>query len=72
MDLTFSPPLYQLVEAFFARARAGARRPGGTRARAKMLRPIDKGADIRLNNGLNPGTRPTAWARSKFIQSSIK
>ena len=32
MDLTFSPPLYQLVEAFFARARAGARRPGGTRA----------------------------------------
>ena len=42
------------------------------RARAKMLRPIDKGADIRLNNGLNPGTRPTAWARSKFIQSSIK
>ena len=45
--------LYQLVEAFFARARAGARRPGGTRARAKMLRPIDKGADIQVNNGFN-------------------
>ena len=38
---------------FCARARAGARRPGGTRARAKMLRPIDKGADIQLNNGFN-------------------
>ena len=49
MDLTFSPPLYQLVEAFFARARAGARWPGGTRARAKMLRPIDKGAGERSN-----------------------
>ena len=49
MDLTFSPPLYQLVEAFFARARAGARRPGGTRARAKMLRPIEKGAGKRSN-----------------------
>ncbi len=51
MDLTFSPPFYQLVEAFFARARAGARRPGRSRTRAKMLRPIDKGADIQLNNG---------------------
>ena len=50
MDLTFSPPLYQFVEAFFARARAGARQPGGTRARAKMLRPIDKGA----GEGSNP------------------
>ena len=29
MDLTFFPPLYQLVEAFFARAGAGARRHGG-------------------------------------------
>ena len=54
MDLTFSPPLYQLVEAFFARARAGARRPGGTRARAKMLRPIDKVVSL-LNNSSNNG-----------------
>ena len=40
------------VEAFFLRARAGARRPGGTRARAKMLRPIDKGTG-KMSNPLN-------------------
>ena len=46
-----NPHLYQLVEAFW-RARAGARRAGRT-PRAKMLRPIDKGVDFRLDNGLN-------------------
>ena len=49
MSYSIKTPLDQLVEAFFARARAGARQPGGTRARAKMLRPIDKGAGTRSN-----------------------
>ena len=68
IDISMSFPFYQWLNLlfnwisaplsigrsiFFARAGAGARRPGGTRARAKMLRPIDKGADIQLNNGLN-------------------
>ena len=34
MDLTFSPPLYQLVEAFL-RARAGPPRPAGPSPRAR-------------------------------------
>ena len=50
-------PLFNRISAhlsigrsiFCARARAGARRPGGTRARAKMLRPIDKEAGKRSN-----------------------
>ena len=49
MDMTFSPPLYQLVEAFF-RARGSPRDGGPQPARAqKMLRPIDKGAGKRSN-----------------------
>ena len=48
--------LYQLVEAFW---RAGAQGPGpGPRdPRAKMLRPLDKGAsllDFPFNNEFNP------------------
>ena len=47
---------YQFVEAFW---RAGAQGPGpGPRdPRAKMLRPLDKGAsllDFPFNNGFNP------------------
>ena len=53
MSYSIKTPLYQLVEAFVARARAGAAGPRGTPERAKMLRPIDKGVDIPLNNGLN-------------------
>ena len=55
MGYPIKTPLYQLVEAFW---RAGAQGPGpGPRdPRAKMLRPLDKGAsllDIPLNNGFN-------------------
>ena len=49
MDFTFSPPRYQLVEAFL-RARGSSRAGGPQPARAqKMLRPIDKGAGKRSN-----------------------
>ena len=56
MGYPIKTPLYQLGEAFW---RAGAQGPGpGPRdPRAKMLRPLDKGAsllDFPFNNGFNP------------------
>ena len=45
IDFSMSFPFYQRLNPLF--------NWGDPRARAKMLRPIDKGADIQLNNGFN-------------------